>query len=83
MQECQFASFRTKCVSDKGCMCSLQIQQLAWHKYDFIGMLIIALVLLGCSVSVLVGSARGHHYSLLLVSLCSVYVAFAAYAACK
>ena len=68
---------------DKGYMCLLQIQQLAWHKYDFIGMLIITLVLLGCSVTVLVGSVRGRHHSMLLVSLCSIYVAIAAYAAIK
>ena len=61
----------------------LQIQQFAWHKYDFIGMLVIALVLLGCTISVLVGVARGHHHRLLLVALCSIYVAFAAYAAVK
>ena len=70
-------------MSDKGYLCLLQLQQLSWHKYDFIGMLIIALVLLGCSVTVLVGSVRGHHHNVLLVSLCSTYVAIAAYAAVK
>lgn len=61
----------------------LQIQQLCWHKYDFIGMLIIAVALLGCSVSVVVSSARGYHHSTILVALCSIYVALSSYAAAK
>lgn len=67
----------------KGLLCSVQIQQLSWHKYDFILILIIAAVLLGYSISVLVGTARGHHSSIFLVILCSAYVAFALYTAAR
>ena len=60
-----------------------QVQQISWHKYDFIGMLLLALVFFACSIAILVGAAQGRHYSLVLCSICSANVALVLYAAAR
>ena len=60
-----------------------QVQQISWHKYDFIGMLMLALVFFACSIAILVGAAQGRHYSLVLCSICSANVALVLYAAAR
>ena len=59
------------------------MQQISWHKYDFIGMLLLALVFFACSIAILVGAAQGRHYSLVLCSICSANVALVLYAAAR
>ena len=63
--------------------CPMQVQQISWHKYDFIGMLLLALVFFACSIAILVGAAQGRHYSLVLCSICSANVALVLYAAAR
>ena len=58
----------------------MQIRQLTWHKYDFIDMGILATLFFVYSIAVFVSTARGHHHSLLMMSICAGYVACAVYA---
>ena len=60
-----------------------QVQQISWHKYDFIGMLVLALVFFACSIAILVGAAQGRHHSLVLCSICSANVALVLYTAAR
>jgi Na+/H+ antiporter NhaD/arsenite permease-like protein len=58
----------------------MQIRQLAWHKYDFIAMGILATGFFCYSIAVLVSTARGQRHTLILTAVCTGFVACANYA---